>query len=189
MAAIKIKLVVDRSSNRVLFADAGSDFVDVLLAFLTLPISAVQLAAGASSPGCLTNLCASVRHLGDAKLLKGEACHSTLLRPTHADEFGYDRLPCPRCTPFMETQLIPQGHNERYGCRCSDVMARLVHVYNQTTQTEVFSKWKERFVISDDLVIKPAATSTVLSFLQRFLGNRTDDAYEVEVDVGWTQVK
>ncbi|XBH58810.1 hypothetical protein VPH35_080183 [Triticum aestivum] len=191
MAAIKMKLVVDRSSNRVLFADAGSDLVDVLLAFLTLPISAVQLAAGASSPGCLTNLCASVRHLGDAKLLKGEACHGTLLRPTHADEFGYDRLPCPRCTPFMETQLIPQGqgHNQQYGCRCWDVMARLVHVYNQATQTEVFSKWKERFVISDDLVIKPAATSTVLSFLQRFLGgDRINDAYQVEVDVGWTQV-
>ncbi|VAI25192.1 unnamed protein product [Triticum turgidum subsp. durum] len=88
----------------------------------------------------------------------------------------------------METHLIPQGHNQQHGCRCLDVMVRLVHVYNLTTQTEVFSKWKERFVISDDLVIKPAATSTVLSFLQRFLGDRINDAYEVEVDVGWTQV-
>jgi hypothetical protein len=30
---IKIKLAVDRSRNRVLFADAGSDFVDVLPPF------------------------------------------------------------------------------------------------------------------------------------------------------------
>jgi hypothetical protein len=36
MAAIKIKLVVDKSRNRVLFADAGSDFVNLLLTFLTL---------------------------------------------------------------------------------------------------------------------------------------------------------
>ncbi|XP_020150358.1 uncharacterized protein [Aegilops tauschii subsp. strangulata] len=65
-------------------------------------------------------------------------------------------------------------------------MARLVHVYNQTERTEVFSKWKERFVISDDLVIKPAATRTVLSFLPGFYGHRINDAYEVEVDIGWT---
>ncbi|KAF7051175.1 hypothetical protein CFC21_059444 [Triticum aestivum] len=189
MAAIKIKLVVDRSCNRVLFADIGSDFVDVLLAFLTLPISAVQLAAGASSPGCLTNLSASVRHLGDAKLLKGEACHGTLLRPTHADEFGYSSAPCPGCTPFKEKHPTPQGqHLQQCGCRCREVMARLAHVCDQTTRTEVFSKWKERFVISDDLVIKPAATSTVLSFLQGLYGDRIKDAYEVEVDVGWTQV-
>ncbi|CAN6285916.1 unnamed protein product [Urochloa humidicola] len=55
-AGIKIKLAVDSSRSRVLFADAGSDFVDVLLSFLTLPVSAVQFCAGASSPGCLSNL-------------------------------------------------------------------------------------------------------------------------------------
>jgi hypothetical protein len=88
MAAIKIKLVVDRTRNRVLFADAGSDMVDVLLTFLTLPLSAVQLAAGASSPGCLSNLSASVDRLREAELLKVEACHGTILRPTHTEEFG-----------------------------------------------------------------------------------------------------
>ncbi|EMS53562.1 hypothetical protein TRIUR3_15249 [Triticum urartu] len=62
MDSIKIKLAVDRSRNRVLFADAGSDFIDVLLSFLTLPLSAVQFCA-ASSPGCLSNLCDSVSRL------------------------------------------------------------------------------------------------------------------------------
>jgi hypothetical protein len=88
MAAIKIKLVVDRSQNRVLFADAGSDFVDVLLTFLTLPLYSLQLSAGASSPGCISNLCDSVDRLRQAELLKVEACHGILLRPTHRDEFG-----------------------------------------------------------------------------------------------------
>jgi hypothetical protein len=63
--------------------------VDVLLTFLTLPLSAVQLNAGASSPGCLSNLCASVDRLREAELLKAEACHGTILRPTHTEEFGY----------------------------------------------------------------------------------------------------
>jgi hypothetical protein len=79
--AIKIKLV--------LFADAGPDFVDVLLSFLTLPLSAVRLVAGASSPGCLSTLCQGVSSLRESKLLRFEfdACHDMLLRPRHEDEF------------------------------------------------------------------------------------------------------
>ncbi|XBH96608.1 hypothetical protein VPH35_086963 [Triticum aestivum] len=190
MAAIKIKLVVDRSSNRVLLADAGSDFVDVILGFLMLPLSAVQLAAGSSSPGCLANLCGSVDRLRDAQLLKVDACHGTLHRPTHKDEFGCHRSLCSACTSSVEKHIGQQRH--RRSCtQCWEIaMARLVHVYNQTPRKEVFSNWKERFVISDDLVIKHASTSNVVSFL-RGLGadfGIRDGYEEVDVDVGWTEV-
>lgn len=88
-STIKIKLVVDRSRNRVLFADAGSEFVDVLLSFLTLPVAAIRYPGVTSAyPGCISTLCESVKQLGDSKLLKVDACHRRLLRPTHTDEFG-----------------------------------------------------------------------------------------------------
>jgi hypothetical protein len=89
MATIKIKLAVDRARNRVLFVDAGSDFVDVLLSFLTLPLSALQFCAadGTSSPGCLSSLCDSVNNLMESKLLMVEACHGMLLTPSHAHDF------------------------------------------------------------------------------------------------------
>ncbi|XP_010230294.1 uncharacterized protein LOC104582440 [Brachypodium distachyon] len=72
-------------------------------------------------------------------------------------------------------------------------MARLVHVYSQTTRVSgVFCERKERFVISDDwATIKPASTSTVLSLLHRALGGTTvkDGGYEeLDVDVGWAEV-
>jgi hypothetical protein len=68
-------------------------------------------------------------------------------------------------------------------------MARLVHVYHETTRKEVFSNWKERFVISDVWVIKQASTSSVVSFLQEIDGDGIRESYEeVEVDVGWTEV-
>jgi hypothetical protein len=85
---MKITLAVDRSRNRVLFADAGSDFVDVLLSFLTLPLSALQFCA-TSSPGCLSNLTDSVGRLRGSKLLKVEACHDMLLMPPPYHEFRY----------------------------------------------------------------------------------------------------
>jgi hypothetical protein len=84
---IRIKLAVDRSRNRVLFADAGFVFVDVLLSFLTLPLSALQFCAGESSPGCLSSLRESVNHLSESKVLKVDACHGLLLCPRHTQEF------------------------------------------------------------------------------------------------------
>jgi hypothetical protein len=52
----------------------------------------------------------------------------------------------------------------------------------------VFSKWKERFVISDDWVIKQASTSNVLSFLSGFSADDIRAGYEVEEEIGWAEV-
>jgi hypothetical protein len=87
-SSIKIKLAVDKAWNRVLFANAGSDFVDVLLSFMTLPLSAVRLVAGASSPGCLSTLYQGISCLRESKLLRFDACHDMLLRPRREDEFA-----------------------------------------------------------------------------------------------------
>uniref|UniRef100_M8BPU9 Uncharacterized protein n=1 Tax=Aegilops tauschii TaxID=37682 RepID=M8BPU9_AEGTA len=152
MDSIKINLAVDRSRNRVLFADACSDFVDVLLTFLTLPLSAVQsCSAGAGTPGCLSNLCDSVERLRDSRLLKVEACHGMLLTPAHTDEFELS-------------------------------IARLLHVYNQAGSTETFVSRKERFVISDGMKIKPASTSSLQSLPQAFGSHGIGHGFEeVEV--------
>ncbi|XP_066324153.1 uncharacterized protein [Miscanthus floridulus] len=85
---IKIKVAVDKARNRVLFADACSAFVEVLLSFLTLPLSAVRLVAGPSSPGCLSTLCQGVSCLSESKLLRFDACHDMLLHPRYDDEFS-----------------------------------------------------------------------------------------------------
>nr|CAB3497253.1 unnamed protein product [Digitaria exilis] len=155
MAGIDIKLAVDSSRSRVLFADAGSDFVDVLLSFLTLPLSAVQLCAGASSPGCLSSLRDSVSQLDDSNLLTADACHGMLLRP-HVDELKY-------------------------------VMERVAHVYKQAAE-DMFVEGKRRFVISDDLTIKPASTSSTLTLLQKMGSGRVGhDFEEIQVYVGWAE--
>ncbi|XBH87910.1 hypothetical protein VPH35_075281 [Triticum aestivum] len=158
MAAINIKLAVDRSCNRVLFADAGSDFVDVLLSFLTLPLSAIQsCSAGAPSPGCLSNLCDSVERLRNSRLLKVEACHGMLLTPAHTDEFKY--------------------------------------VYNYfwsitpRSIREAFVSGKERFVISDDMTIKLASTSSMQSLAQAFDSDGIGHDFEVILaSVDWQRV-
>lgn len=38
---LPLKVLVDKETNKVLFAEAGKDFVDVLLSFLTLPMGTI----------------------------------------------------------------------------------------------------------------------------------------------------
>ncbi|KAK9111506.1 hypothetical protein Scep_019025 [Stephania cephalantha] len=38
---ITVKLLVDRKANKVLFAEAGKDFVDFLICLLSLPLASV----------------------------------------------------------------------------------------------------------------------------------------------------
>ncbi|KAM0854015.1 hypothetical protein ACQ4PT_050712 [Festuca glaucescens] len=160
MAPIKIKLAVDMSWSRVLFADVGSDFVDVLLTFLTIPLSAVQLLpADASSLGCLCNLGYSVDSLSDSRLCN---CKSTLI-------------------PL--SSLFPMT------CKCSLVFDRLLHVYEQVGRKETFVGGKQRYVISDDCTIKPASTSSMQSMPQAFNSCGTGHTFEVvEQLVEWEQV-
>nr|XP_040243568.1 uncharacterized protein LOC109735569 isoform X3 [Aegilops tauschii subsp. strangulata] len=186
MDSIKIKLAVDRSCNRVLFADAGSDFVDVLLSFLTLPLSAIQFCA-ATSPGCLFNLCDSVNRLTGGRLLKVEACHDMLLTPSTAHEFGGSSF-WNSHDAFVKNQPNLQVDGDY--CRCWQVMARLVHVYNKVSSGSVmFVRCKEQFMISDDLTIMPASTRTMQLLARNFgPGAILHDFEELEVCVGWTEV-
>ncbi|XBH95567.1 hypothetical protein VPH35_086109 [Triticum aestivum] len=181
MAAIKIKLAVDRSRNRVVFADAGSDFVDVLLSFLTLPLSALQSGApGVPSPGCLSNLCGSVDRLRDSGLLKVEACHGMLLTPAHNDVFQ----DCKSASKYCNKAPIGS-------CKCCLVMARVFHVYNyeQVARKETFVRGTGRFVISDDMTIKPASTGVIQSLPQAFGSNGIAHGFEeLEVTVSWLTV-
>ena len=89
MGIIKITLAVHRSQNHVLFADAGSDFVDILLGFLLLPLSAVQCITDLSPQGCLANLSGIINHLTDSELLKVDVCHGIHLTPTHNHVLKY----------------------------------------------------------------------------------------------------
>ncbi|XP_037471510.1 uncharacterized protein LOC119345599 [Triticum dicoccoides] len=187
MDSIKINLAVDKSRNRVLFADAGSDLVDVLLSFLTLPLSAIQFCV-VPSPGCLSNLCDSVRRLAGGKLLKVEACHGMLLTPSTAHEFGgryrYN-------LDFTHDAFVKNQPNLKVNgnlCGCWKVMDRLVRAYSEASSSPgKFVRCKERFVISDDWTITPASTSLIHRF-----SSESEAAFpgfeEVEVRVSWPKV-
>ncbi|KAK8916494.1 hypothetical protein KSP39_PZI022662 [Platanthera zijinensis] len=84
MSTIQVRFLIDREQRRVVFAQAGSDFVDLLFSFLILPLGRIaRLLSKRSGLGSLSSLYESVERL-DAKYLQTEACRDMLLNPWSA---------------------------------------------------------------------------------------------------------
>ncbi|RCV24716.1 hypothetical protein SETIT_5G108000v2 [Setaria italica] len=81
-AALRMKLLIDKKAQRVLFAEASKDVVDFLFSLLAMPIAtAVKLLGKESMVGCVGNLYASVDKLESIYVQNG-ASKDALLCPT-----------------------------------------------------------------------------------------------------------
>ena len=66
---VNLKLLIDTKSNKVLFAEAGKDFIDFLFNLLSLPLgNVINLLAKNSMVGSLGNVYESMETLSEAYL-------------------------------------------------------------------------------------------------------------------------
>ncbi|XP_020577790.1 uncharacterized protein LOC110022955, partial [Phalaenopsis equestris] len=78
---ITLKLLIDARSHKVLFGEAGKEFIDFLFSLLALPLgSVIKLLSPSTMPGSIGNLYQSVENLSKAYLLANRD-KSTLLQP------------------------------------------------------------------------------------------------------------
>ncbi|KAI8539921.1 hypothetical protein RHMOL_Rhmol09G0220600 [Rhododendron molle] len=78
---VTLKLLIDTKKNRVLFAEAGKDFVDFLFTLLSLPVgTVVRLLNANRMVGCLGNLYESVENLSDTYMQPNQS-KEVLLKP------------------------------------------------------------------------------------------------------------
>ncbi|CAL4896020.1 unnamed protein product [Urochloa decumbens] len=78
---ISLKLLVNAKTKKVLFAEAGKEFVDFVFSLLTLPIGAVaKLVSAGTMHGSVGRLYQSVEHIGSSYLQPGTD-RSDLLQP------------------------------------------------------------------------------------------------------------
>ncbi|CAN1131056.1 hypothetical protein LINPERHAP2_LOCUS6178 [Linum perenne] len=63
---VTLKLLIDKKTNKVLFAEAGKEFVDFLCSILSFPLGTViKLLSRTQMVGCLGNLYQSIENLSD----------------------------------------------------------------------------------------------------------------------------
>ncbi|XP_011027124.1 PREDICTED: uncharacterized protein LOC105127495 [Populus euphratica] len=84
MAASKmsLKLLIDSKHSRVVFAEAGKDFVDFLLSLLALPLGTViRLLTKSTMTGCIANLYGSLEKLDESYMQPNQNKDSILKPP------------------------------------------------------------------------------------------------------------
>ncbi|KAF5190350.1 hypothetical protein FRX31_020059 [Thalictrum thalictroides] len=182
---ISIRLLIDKEKNKVLFAESDKDFVEFLFSFLTLPIGTIiSLANKESNLGCVDTLYKSVESL-DKKLLQTEFSREMLLKPRSASEIKYKSLAldfdastqapryyrCPTWACFTKTHcLISMFENAE--CLCGLKMNNKITVGSNVIDDDrlrgTFVNGIGKFLISDDLEVRPVSTCSILSILCGF---------------------
>ncbi|XP_004491999.1 uncharacterized protein [Cicer arietinum] len=182
---LSLKLIVNEESNKVLFAEAGKDFVDVLFSFLTFPLGTIARLVekdsntGPVTVGCLNTLYRSVKDL-DESYLWDETVKQMLLQPSNFAEDYCNTLklniddtpptmfyqcsnPCVRCRSLgLTTSRYPKQ------CTCGKSFYSTSSVLAKHFR-KGFVNGIVTFVITDNLAVMPNSMDcTSLGMLQEF---------------------
>jgi len=197
---VSLKLLVNKDTNKVLFAEARKDFVDVLFSFLTLPLGTIARLVekksnmGPVTVGCLNRLYQSVRDL-DKECLTTDTMKEMLLEPNNSSEkycktlkLNIDDTTKPTtfflCTKFngcTSSQYLNSSINKKCGC---DRSYSYTHSVSLKHFCNGFVNGGARFIITDNLVVIPNSKQfTSLALLQNLEINGRSSVRETTVNV------
>ncbi|GAU40141.1 hypothetical protein TSUD_163100 [Trifolium subterraneum] len=189
-----LRVLVDNERNKVVYAEAGKDFVDALFSFLTLPLGTIaRLVAKESNiqqvtVGSLSSLYQSVANL-DEQYLWTHACKEMLLEPRNFMEAYFRHMKlnidhteptkyfvCEKSTCYSKSSscLFSTFRNQR--CTCGSVMSEVVIPDNCLIRNWI-CKETASYIIFDDLSIMPNVIGTSVHLLQN-LGVQNIQAIE-----------
>ncbi|KAL7128772.1 hypothetical protein ABFS83_13G016700 [Erythranthe nasuta] len=183
---MNLKLMVQESTNKLLFAQADDDFVDFLFTLLTVPLGGVlDCVLGSHTNGLksIDNLYRSVKTLIDDKYFLAPDTKTRLMKP---------KLP----RGFMsKNPILPLSEEESvhwlyYNCNAdkkeclsySDTERKIRIAYPKRESTD-YVKGPTMYMVSDDLTVKPLSMSYSISFLNE-MKIPLSDIKEVEVQIG-----
>ncbi|ESW12425.1 hypothetical protein PHAVU_008G111300 [Phaseolus vulgaris] len=192
--SLKLKIIVSKSQNRILFAEAEGDFVDFLFSFLTIPLgSIINLMNGKLSLGSIDNLYTSVKDLKSSWFI-GSAKNS-LLNPRVPHQFGCTSQPIH--VPEEDTPSFWYGTKAVNVNIKGEVISKNKDMLRDPVDMKIFEPrcsdgarepavgFMKRpciFVVRDDLQVTPMTTNSSISFVQE-LHLPLDDFEEHSVEI------
>eukprot|EP00253_Pinus_taeda_P023528 PITA_23528 len=210
--SMDLKLLVNQKTGRVVYAEAGKDFVDLLFAFLVLPTGAIirilrehGTASFQKNVGSISNVYNSLHKLNATYMT---ADKSILLKP-HLDSSAavngfpllqYFTTPrdfyvCPNATHgYGKHQISTQAGQK---CTCGQEIKTQVVLDNNLSKPSSsansgspagYVKGAVTFMITDDLNIFPISTITSITLLSRLYVKDPSELKEMTVTVGPDQV-
>ncbi|CAA0840182.1 Unknown protein [Striga hermonthica] len=196
-ASVTLKLLIDTKGKRVLFAEAGKDFIDFLFCIVSLPVGTIlNLLKHHQTAGSLSGLYQSIENLNES-YIQPKQSKEALLKPTS----GFVPL-----LP-LESKPSPAGGGRKfYRCTCNltyvadDPLASCPHCGRkmETGLSYVagpprkqegpgeggFVKEVVTYMVMDDLVVMPMSTISSITLLNKFNVKEVGCLEEKVVDFG-----
>ncbi|MBA0841586.1 hypothetical protein Goarm_004071 [Gossypium armourianum] len=160
---ISLKLLVDSTSQRVLFAESGKEFVDFMFNILSLPVGTViRLLTKEQMVGSLGNLYDSLENMNDTYILS-PANKDTLLKPIVPNNAA-------NVPPFCGLYV---ANDSKSVCpSCNNVMTQTATIMNprkgSSTNEGGYVKGVVTYMIMDDLVVTPMSAISCFTLLNKF---------------------
>ncbi|KAI9116009.1 hypothetical protein K1719_012939 [Acacia pycnantha] len=201
-ATITVRIVVDTEENRVLYAEAGKDFVDVLLSFLTLPLGTIARLVDEDSNmkslrlGCISSLYQSLANL-EPKYWNSETCKQMLLKTRSSMERFNQSLKlniddteptkfyaCEMSHCRRESNVLVSAFNNMK-CKCGKNLIYVLDVDNTISADGNMREGYVReasFVVYDDLRVMPLNLTSTLCLLKSLCSKDKIEDFAVNID-------
>ncbi|KAL5800080.1 hypothetical protein ACOSQ4_032964 [Xanthoceras sorbifolium] len=198
-STVKLKLLIDKKGNKVLFAEASKDFVDFLFYLLSLPVgTVVKLLKEKSLVGALGKLYESIENLHETYIQPNQN-KNTLLNPRSSlcatevplllsdnEESSTRKVYlCPR--NYQHVTDVPNLLCPH--CRVAMNIETSIIVNSAAANAGAvvergFVKGVVTYMVMDDLEVKPLSTITSITMLNKFNVKDVGALEERVVDIG-----
>lgn len=178
---INVKLYLSGENDKVVYAEAGGDLVDLLFSFLTFPLgSVIKLLEKHSSMGCIDNLYTSVELLSnDFGYMKSEDCKNMLLDPMLPPYFGSRQK-------LLNIDEVSPQKIKTCACRTCDALVfadRCFHGMSYAVYEEMnpkmqnsslctrggYAKEMVKFMVTDEMEVKPLSPISGFNIIKKLM--------------------
>lgn len=171
---MKVTLLVETTTKKVLYLEAGADFVDLLFSLLALPIgSLMKLLAEKSPPSAslsdapLLSLFRSVQNLDNSYFRQADTSRAQILLPendskllalTDVNDSKQLKGAAPLCISCRKPISISHGASYQYCGYCGTTQ-------NVTSDKVGFVEKNVTFMVTKDLEVLPASVIKTIEIL------------------------
>ncbi|KAF5470555.1 hypothetical protein F2P56_011060 [Juglans regia] len=170
---VSLKLLVDKSSNKVVFAETGKEFVDFLFGLLQVPLGSIirllrdnDLVPGSGSLGRVHE---SIQNLDPTYLLPNQT-KGSLLSPKSASST--------LTPPLLQNFVSPDQEN----------VSKPRHYYGGEVQNNTekgYVRGVVTYMVMDDLTVKPMSTISCITLLNTLnikdIGSVQEKKVEIDI--------
>ncbi|KAG6760270.1 hypothetical protein POTOM_036777 [Populus tomentosa] len=188
---ISLKLLIDSKHNKVVFAEAGKDFVDFLLSLLALPVGTViRLLTKSTMIGCIANLYGSLEKL-DESYMQPNQNKDSILKQTITTQVTNPSFLLPDTKKPENRKLyycsnhpgyVSDIHNSvcshcrsGYGTRYMSEEVKFADMNDSSTSTDTpsseqggYVKGLVTYMVTGDLSVSPMSMVSGVGLLNKF---------------------